>query len=281
MNDLVKAEPIFDLATVQQGGVDEDTKAVAGSGGINKRLSIKGGVFRKLVGGKEIGAIDERFMSIIFVKLAHDPSRSYYAQAYEEGKKISPVCWSSDCKTPDAAVKHKKSDTCTTCQYSVKGSGTNGKGSACRMGWRTAIVLPSDPAGDVMQLVLPATSCFGKEDNGQYPFRPYIQYLAGHKISAGRVITRMTFDTKAPVPKVMFKAVGAVDTKDLDTITAQSKTPAAESAVKMTVFQVDEVVEEVAEVAETETEPVLRKENAPAETTDVADIVKKWGGKKA
>ena len=70
-----------------QTGVDEDTAAVAG-GGANqtKRLSIKGGVFRKMVGGKEVGAIEDRHMNIIFVKMAHSASRQCYEGTYEEGK---------------------------------------------------------------------------------------------------------------------------------------------------------------------------------------------------
>ena len=38
-------------------GLDEDTLAVAGgsNGGGNKRISIKGAVFRKYVNGKEVG----------------------------------------------------------------------------------------------------------------------------------------------------------------------------------------------------------------------------------
>ena len=60
-------------------GLDEDTKAIAGaSAGGNKRISIKGGVFRKMAGGKEIGAIEDRHMNVIFVKMAHNPSRTYY-----------------------------------------------------------------------------------------------------------------------------------------------------------------------------------------------------------
>ena len=52
------------LSTIQ-GGLDEDTKAVAGSGGSSKRISIKGGVFRKFANGKEVGAIEDRYMEII------------------------------------------------------------------------------------------------------------------------------------------------------------------------------------------------------------------------
>ena len=93
------------LSTIE-GGLDEDTRAVAGNGAASKRISIKGGVFRKMVGGKEIGAIDDRHMNVIIVKMAHDPSRTYYAGAYKEGEKTSPVCWSNDSRTPDPEVKN-------------------------------------------------------------------------------------------------------------------------------------------------------------------------------
>lgn len=60
------------------GGVDEDTRAVAGGGGGNsKRISIKGGVFRKIVGGKEVAAIEDRSMNVIFVRMAHEIGRAH------------------------------------------------------------------------------------------------------------------------------------------------------------------------------------------------------------
>ena len=52
-------------------GLDEDTLAVAGGNRQdNKRISIKGGVFRKYAGGKEIGAIEDRHMNVIIVKMS-------------------------------------------------------------------------------------------------------------------------------------------------------------------------------------------------------------------
>jgi len=107
-----------------------------------------------------------------------------------------------------------------------------GGGAACRMSWRTAVVLPNDPSGDVMQLVLPATSAFAKEDAGKWGFRAYCQYLANNNISAKHVVTKMQFDTKSPVPKVMFSPVAAIDDEALPIIDTQSKSSAAESAVK-------------------------------------------------
>lgn len=268
-------------------GVDEDTRAVAGNGGGGKRISIKGGVFRKFVGGKQVSALEGRTMNVIFVKLAHAASRTYYEKTYKEGEKISPACWSSDGKAPDAEVRRPAAASCDACQFSVKGSGKDGNGTACRLQWRTAVVLPQDPEGDVMQLVLPPTSCFGKEDNGRWPFRPYIQMLANNNISAGRVITQLQFDVNSPVPKLLFSPVAAVPEEVIEIIQQQAASPTAVNAVKLTVFQTDEEAEvapvEMAEsVAETPSEPVLRESSRKPEVaeSDVPDVIKKWAKKK-
>ena len=282
-----------DLATMFSGalapiaGLDEDTLAVAGGARQgSKRISIKGGVFRKYSGGKEIGAIEDRHMNVIFVKMAHKASRMFYDATYQEGQKVSPVCWSTDSEKPDADVKTPCATTCLDCSKSVKGSGQGGLGAACRLSWRTAVVLPNDPSGDVMQLVLPATSAFGKEDNGRWPFRPYIQHLASHNVSAGRVITRMAFDTKSPTPKVVFSPAGKVPDEDLPAIAAQAKSPIAESAIKMNVFQADstgevEVPSHRNEVVEDEAPPVKveSKKAATTDEKDISDVVKKWSKK--
>ena len=260
-------------------GVDDETRAVAGkgSGGGTKRISIKGGVFRKYVGGKEVAAVEDRHMNVIFVKMAPDPSRTFYTGAYKEGEKVSPTCWSSNSKTPDPEVRNPQSSSCETCQWSVKGTAQGGTGAACRLSWRTAVVLPNDPSGDVMQLVLPATSAFAKEDAGKWGFRPYCQYLANNNISAKHVVTKMQFDTKSPVPKILFSPVAAIDDSMLPVLEAQSKSQAAENAVRLNVYQADE-----GEAPAAIPEPVLRKsekvEAVPSE--DVSDVIKKWSKKK-
>jgi hypothetical protein len=276
-NDII-ANLKNELAQIQ-GGVDDDTRAVAGgSSNASKRISIKGGVFRKMAGGKEIGSIEDRHMNVIFVKMAHTPSRTYYTGAYKEGEKVAPVCWSSDSKVPDAEVKNPQASACDKCQWSVKGSGQGGSGAACRLSWRTAVVLPQDPGGDIMQLVLPATSCFGKEETGKWPFRPYVQMLANNNISAGRVVTKMQFDTKSPVPKLLFSPVGVVSEDDIKIVQTQKDSKAAENAVKLTVYQQDEGEEPATPVTD---EPVVRevKKTEAAPTADVSDVIKKWSKK--
>jgi hypothetical protein len=153
-----------------------------------------------------------------------------------------------------------------------------------------AVVLPNDPAGDVMQLVLPATSCFGKEEGGKYPFRPYIQMLANNNVSAGRVVTKMQFDPKASTPKVLFSPAAAVNANDLEVLQRQGKSAAAEQAVKLTVYQTDEGVTETpvqsssveaSPVADVVDEPVLRsaEEAKPQIVNNANDVMKKWSVK--
>ena len=266
-------------------GLDEDTAAVAGGmAGGSKRISIKGGVFRMMVNGKEQAVNEDRSMNVVFVKMAHNASRTWYAKAYKEGDKVSPACWSADSKTPDPAVKEPPAPTCESCPNSVKGSGQGGTGTACRLSWRTAVVLPGQLDGNVYQLVLPATSAFGKEDNGRWPFRPYVQMLASHNVSAGAVVTKMQFDTKSPTPRLLFSPAGAVATEDMDTVRQQGKSQAAENATKLTVYQTDATEEgesapQEAEATEEPTKQPKKKAEAEAPAEDVSDLVKKWAKK--
>jgi hypothetical protein len=292
-NDLI-ASLKRDVAALSTG-VDDDTRAVAGSGAANKRISIKGSVFRKFSGGKEVAVVQDRNMNVIFVRMAHAPSRTYYKGAFVEGQKIAPLCWSNDAKTPDPAVKNPPAESCDKCPFSVKGSSHDGKSTACRISWRTAVVLPHDPDGDVMQLVLPGASVFGKEESGKWPFRAYVQMLAANNISAGRVVTKMEFDIRSASPRLQFSPVAAVPADMLDILQQQRDSKAAEDAVTLTVYQNDEAGTEQEEAPEApaafappnvaaavESEPVLRTEApkaAPAATGDVADIVKKWAKK--
>ena len=264
-------------AALVQTGLDEDTAAVAGSIG-SKRISIAGGTFRMMVNGKEQASIEDRHMNVVFVKMSHDPSRTWYAKAYKEGEKVSPACWSQDSKTPHPDVKNPPAQTCNSCPNSIKGSGQGGTGTACRLSWRTAVVLPQQLDGPVYQLVLPATSSFGEEDNGRWPFRPYVQMLASHNVSAGAVVTKMQFDTKAKVPRVLFSPAGAVDQNDLEIIRRQGKSQAAENAVKLTVYQNDE---ESDSSEPTKRESTKRVEGETPVDSTPNDLVKKWAKKSA
>ena len=282
-----------------QTGLDADTLAVAGGGGNNvtKRISIKGGVFRKYAGGEEVGTIEDRSMNVVFIRMAHNASRMYYASSYKDGEKIVPTCWSSDSRTPDADVANPPASSCDQCPYSVKNS-VAGNGSACRLSWRTAVTVPGDPSNDIYQLVLPSTSCWQKEDGGKWGFRPYVQMLANNNIGASKIITKMQFDTKSPTPKLLFSPVGVLTPEQLTEVERQAKSQTADNYIKLTVYKPKEEgeapqvqatttqaqpTEPTPDVAQSDVvidQPTLRAEPAPTQKpNDVSSIVKKWSVK--
>lgn len=284
------------VAEIAGGEADEESKAVAGSSGFVKRISIKGGVFRKFAGGKEVAAVADRHMNVIFAKMSPTPSRMFYADAYVEDQKVAPLCWATNSEVPDPDVAQRQAPTCRECPQSVKGSGRDGKGQACRLSWRTAVVLPNDPGGDVMQLVIPAASVWGQEFNRTWPFQAYVRFLVENNISVGRVITKMEFDLRKPSPTLLFSPIAPVPADMVAKIAEQNKSLVAQLATKLTVFKgrvVDDEVEpddspaapikvDVPSPAD-EPEPVLReaaKPTPPAEKAELSDTIKKWAAKK-
>jgi|TARA_E500000318_G_scaffold84893_1_gene80772 hypothetical protein len=261
-------------------GLDEDTIAVANSSFSNqtKRISLRGGVFRKIVGGKEVSTADSAVMNIIIIKMAHNPSRVYYKDSYEEGKRVSPVCWSNDSKKPDVEVRKPQAKSCHTCPNSVRGSGSGGVGTSCRLSWRVAIVLANDPEGDILELVLPSNSCFGKEEQNKWPFKTYVQMLADNNVSAGRIVTKMQFDPNSAKPRALFSPVEAAEDWVLEVVKDQAENQAAHNAIKLTVYQVDDAEDKEPvkfEAFEASDEEKVKVKTSQ-EADDVNKIMDKW-----
>jgi len=275
------------LKTVE---LDADTIAVAGKSGSGggKRISIKGGVFRMYVGGKEVAINEERSMRVVFVRMAPHTSRTYYEGQYKEGEKVSPACWSSDAIKPDTDVTTPYAPKCADCPNSIK---EGNRGAPCRFSHRVAVVLADDLKGDVYQLVLPATSVFGDGEQGKWPFKAYIKYLAANKVPAGAVITEMRFDPSSPTPKLTFKPAGFIEGADYEMLRLKGEEKDAVRAITLTVAKTDgvkqlaapaPVAEKETVVAEKETDDVAKrptKQQAAASTVekkDVASIVADW-----
>jgi hypothetical protein len=165
----------------------------------------------------------------------------FYAAKYDNtAAAAAPDCWSNDGEKPDASVKGPQASNCSQCAQNIAGSG-NGQSRACRYQQRLAVVLANNPEGDVMQLTLPATSIFGKEDGDKRPLQAYARYLAAQTppISPDMVVTRMKFDMKSESPKLVFAAQAWVE--DYEVVKQQAESKDAEQAIKMTVAQTDGV----------------------------------------
>ena len=202
------------------------------AGATGKRISIKGGVFRLIDGGKELAAIDERHLDVVIIKAAPEVSRQFYAAAYNADTVSAPDCTSNDGKTPDASSKNKQAETCMACAQNQAGSG-QGNSRACRYLQRMAVVLANDIEGSVMQLTLPATSIFGKEQGDKRALQAYARYLAAQNppVNPEQIVTRMKFDTTSEAPKLLFAATRWLTDDEYDTVQTQAETDDAKKAV--------------------------------------------------
>jgi hypothetical protein len=212
MSNIAMFNPSNVPAFAKNAALSATTLALAGgaptSNGM-KRVSIKGGVFRLLAGGKEIAAIDERFLDVIVVKAAPKVSRIFYAGSYDKDAAAAPPdCTSGDGDKPDAGVRNPQASSCAACPQNIAGSG-NGNSRACRYQQRLAVVLANNPEGDVLQVTLPATSIFGKEEGDKRPLQAYARAMAAQTppVNLDSIVTRMKFDTKAESPKLIFAPV--------------------------------------------------------------------------
>lgn len=202
-------------------GADDITKNLAGTSG-GKQISIKGGVWRMLVGGEEIAKNEDRAMNFIVVAANPHINRTFVPGKYEEGKPFEPHCWSENGLTPDAEVPAatRQAATCANCPKNIAGSG-EGNSRACRYSTRLAVALENDPQGGVYRLQLPAKSLFGRPEGEKMPLQAYAKFLAGHGVPITGVVTEVRFDTAEAVPVLKFRAVRPLtreefnDAKDL------------------------------------------------------------------
>jgi hypothetical protein len=226
-----------------RGELSAVAKALAGgAGGGGKRISIKGGVFRLVAGGKEVTAIDERYLDVVVVNSAPKVSRVFYMAKYEADKAVAPECWSQDGDKPSPEIETPQATTCVECPQNIAGSG-NGNSRACRYQQRLAVVLANDMEGDVLQLTLPATSIFGKEEGDNRPLQAYARWLVAQNIDPTEVVTRMRFDTKSESPKLIFKTMRYLTDDEYPVCTAKGASVEAKQAVIMSVPKTDKVAE--------------------------------------
>jgi hypothetical protein len=246
--------------------MDDVTKSLLGGGSNSKRISIKGGVWRLLSGGKEIAVNEDRAMNFVIVNAAPKTGRTFYQGTFDPDaeKASAPVCWSADGDTPDKGVENPQAVTCATCPQNIKGSG-QGDSRACRYSRRLAVVLENDLGGDVFQLSLPAASIFGDGDNGKLPLNSYAKFLAGFNVPITAVVTEARFDTNAATPKLTFKAVRPLTEDEFATCQQVGQSPTAKQAVTFTVSKQDGVkqIEKRDEEFRSNDKPVEKKAAEP------------------
>lgn len=266
--------------------LNEITKSLLGGGGLQiKRISIRGGVFRLIVNGKEIATNEERSMKVVLVNVAPKVSRTFYEGTYDPNVKSAPSCWSADGDRPDKSITDPQNASCNGCDQNIKGP----TGRPCRFSRMLAVVLDNDLGGDVFQLSLPSQSIFGKGEDGKLPLNAYAQFLAGFNVNITSVVTEMRFDTGSATPKLTFKAVRPLTEAEYETCMGQGQTPEAKTAIALSFGGATPSVAEAetpklarpreqGEDAKPVIEPKKResKDKEPAPKKTLADVLNAW-----
>jgi hypothetical protein len=270
-------------AHIAQRELSKATLALAGTGTTVKRISIEGGVFRMMVGGKEVAKNTDRSMNVVVVSTAPANSRIYYDPAvpYVRGQASAPTCSSSDGVRPNVGTKNPQAATCASCPQNVSGSG-QGESRACRYQRRLAVVLEGDMSGDVYQVILPATSIFGRGQGTQnLPLEAYARMLHSNRVGVDSVVTKMEFDTDSSTPKLVFSPVRYVSEQEQAIIDSQAETPEADQAIGLNAYQTDTAAKPVALPAATPAPAVVDEpaaEEAPAPKAKATKAPKASGG---
>jgi len=278
---------------IREAGQSELTKDLMQKmGGTNKRISIRGKVFRLVVNGEEV-AKKKDGLDVVIVNVAKDVSRTYYAGTYDPTADAAPpTCWSADSKNPHPSVENPQHSNCADCPMNIAGSG-QGTTRACRFKRRIAVVLADDLGSGVHMLELPATSLFGKGDIAHMPYEQYFKYVASQGHSIDRLVTRISFDDDADTPKLFFTPIGFPSRESLPELVELGQSTEAKMAVTLTVYQSDKGQKalpslkdaiksnggEVDEDEEPTVKPAKPKASVPAKP-EVGDILAKLANKK-
>jgi hypothetical protein len=272
--------------------VSDLSKALAGANSnTSRRITMSKGVFRRIINGKEAGKIKDGHMNVIVINALPKVSRQFYATAFDpDAAPTLPDCWSNLGDVPDPKAANAQSANCASCSQNIDGSGTNGKGRACRFNRRVAMVLEGDMSGDIYQFNIPAKSLFGKGTGNTHPFESYIKFLPANGESIDRIVTQIAFDENETADVLKFTPVRHLTDEEIDVVEAAQATPESKTVIQLTVAQQDGVVKlppaakavpafvETEEVIE---EPVVKrskKAEAPptAPKANLADVVSAW-----
>jgi hypothetical protein len=212
-----------------------------GGGITSRRIKISNGrVFKKVVNGEEIGKAVDKQLDVIIVDWLTEPSRKFYAGAYDKNAKATlPDCWSNDGVTPEKSAKAPQAKSCMECPKNVKGSGSNGQGKACRYERRLAVLVAGDLSGDVYQITVPGGSLFSNNEGNRYGFEGYKKFLIANNAAPDTVVTSLIYDLETDTAKLWFKAASYLTQPQAAAVDVAQKDPATDRLLKLTAAAMD------------------------------------------
>ena len=263
----------------------------ASMGGFNRIATNTNGTFKRIVNGEQVGKpIRGEFNAIIVAMLAK-PGREYYASAYDpDAKATLPDCWSNLGDKPEAKASNRQAANCASCPQNIDGSGTNGKGKACRFKRKIAIMLEGDTSGDIYQFNIPAKSLFGKGDGNTHPFESYGRFLVANGTAPDMVVTTIAYNLDSDTMELNFTPVRPITDEEYEMVVAAQENPTTQRLIQITAGEADGAKAKIAakstpvvadEDEDEVEEPVVakakpKKEEPVKVTKDLASVVSSW-----
>ncbi len=186
-----------------------------GSGESIPRISLKGARFRIKEGESET-VLDSTNLDIVIVGANPRLSKTWYAKAWTpDAEPSAPDCFSLDGIRPAADSTSSQNDLCATCPHNAWGSKVTPMGQkikACSDLKRLAVVAADDPTGPIYLLQVTPAALKG--------LNQYQRELAMRGIAPEIVKTRISFDTDASFPKLIFGFGGFLDEAAMEAVDA-------------------------------------------------------------
>ena len=213
-----------------------------GTGGALRRIQMsKKGTFKRIVGGEQVGGVARDSIDVIIVDMLSEVSRQFYASTYDPNAAATlPDCWSNEGAKPEAKASNKQASACSACPKNVDGSGTNGKGRACRYVRRLALQLVGDPSGEVWQINIPAMSLFAKGVGNVHGFESYKKFLVANGEGVDTVVTRIQYTPNDEL-EVRFQPIRQLTAEEDARVTAAQEDPETARYTVLTAAEADGV----------------------------------------
>lgn len=172
-------------------------------------IGLKGSRFRLKEGSQELAVRDEHYLDVVIVAAAPAISRIYYASAYGAEDQARPACFSADGIKPSSEAEMPQCASCALCPQNEKGSRISDNGQAakaCSYFRRLGVSILGDDSGKVYRLDIKSQGLFGESNGAGKSFNEYVKFLRSRQAELTTLVTRLTFDTNATVPKLLFQA---------------------------------------------------------------------------
>jgi hypothetical protein len=253
------------VATTGKRELSDLAKSLATGGGTTRRIQTNtNGTFKRIINGEQIGNALRGEINVIIIAALPKVSRVFYKGAYDpDAKPTLPDCWSNLGDKPEAAASNKQGANCADCPMNIVGSGTNGKGRACRFQRRVAVLVAGDPTGDIYQFNIPARSLFGKGTGNVHPFESYKNHLIANRESPDSVVTNISYDLNADSMELLFTPLRNTSDEEHAMVIAAQANPEAQQYTKLTVAQTDKVTKQPEPIAAPK--PVVTRSDEPDE----------------